>query len=163
MYELIDLNEVVRQSIRDLRAELGKQWLSNRMFGVKLHTCVAARIKNVRPTDGWYIAAEQPIRAIPFVRRDLLEQLVLDYLAGDGAGMHMYRDDVARLTRPGARVGDLQPDLVVRSPDGILVVWDLTSRPSDHLIKTMLYAQVLTALGQLTHIGETCWLQKEGF
>ncbi len=163
MHQLIDLNEIVRQSICSLRLELGKQWLSNRLFGVKLHSHVAARISKLRPVDGWYIAAERPIRAMPFVRRDLLEQRVLDYLAGEGAGMHMYRDDVARLTRGGAKVGDLQPDLVVRSPDGCLMVWDLTSQQNDHLIKTMLYAHVLTALGQLTKIGETYWLQKEGF
>jgi hypothetical protein len=33
------------------------------------------------------------------VRRDLLEQTILDYLKGAGAGMHMYLDDVTRLTR----------------------------------------------------------------
>ena len=159
----INLDDIVRKSIHALREELGKQWLSNRMFGVKLHANVARRIARIRPMDGWYIAAEKPVRSMPFVRRDLLEQKLLDYLQGAGAGMHMYRDEVARLTRSGAKVGDLQPDLVVRPPDGSLVVWDLTSQQNDHLIKTMLYAQVLTALGQHTRIGETYWLQKEGF
>lgn len=163
MHPSFDLDDIVRQSIHALRKELGKQWLSNRMFGVRLHAHVACRIEKVRPLQGWYIAAETPIRAMPSVRRDLLEQTVLDYLQGAGAGMHMYRDEVARLTRSGAKVGDLQPDLVVRPPDGSLVVWDLTSQPSDHLVKTMLYAQVLTALGQHTRIGETYWLQKDGF
>lgn len=159
----IDLDDIVRKSIHALRTELGKQWLSNRMFGVMLHAHVARRIGKLRPLQGWYIAAETPVRAIPFVRRDLLEQTVLDYLKGAGAGMHMYLEEVTRLTRSGAKVGDLQPDLVVKPPDGSLVVWDLTSKQSDHLVKTMLYAHVLTSLGQHTRIAETYWLQKDGF
>lgn len=163
MHASIDLDDIVRKSIHALRTELGKQWLSNRLFGIRLHTHVSQRIERIQPLQGWYIAAETPVRAIPFVRRELLDQTVLDYLTGAGAGMHMYRDEVARLTRSGAKVGDLRPDLVVRPPDGSLVVWDLTSQQGDHLIKTMLYAQVLTALGQHTRIGETYWLQKDGF
>ena len=41
----IDLNAVVQRSIGILRAQLGKQWLSNRMFGVRLHAVVAEEIE----------------------------------------------------------------------------------------------------------------------
>jgi hypothetical protein len=74
MHPSIDLDDIVRKSIHALRTELGKQRLSNRVFGVKLHAHVARRIAKLRPLQGWYIAAETPVRAIPFVRRDLLEQ-----------------------------------------------------------------------------------------
>lgn len=161
MQHLLDLEDIVRESIRELRKELGKQWLSNRMFGVRLHALVAGRLQAIRPVDGWYVGAEQPVRAIPFAPREILELRVLDFL--EGAGMHMYRDEVARLTRPGAKVGDLRPDLVVRAPNGVLTIWDLTSQQGDHAVKTLLYAHVFESLGQLTHIGETYWLQKEGF
>lgn len=163
MQVLSELDDIVRASIHALRAELGKQWLSHRLFGVRLHAQVAARIRKIQPAPGWYVAAERPIRKMPFASRPLLDQRVLDYLVGDGAGMHMYRDEIARMVSSQAKVGDLQPDLVVRNPDGLLTVWDLTTQQSDHLIKTMLYAQVLTALGQHTRVGETYWLQQEGF
>ena len=58
-------------------------------------------------------------------------------------------------------VDNLKPDLLLRSPDGSLMLWDLTSREAaEHLAKTQLYAQILTKDGQLVRIGETYWDEK---
>ncbi len=158
-----NIETIVRQSIQLLRNELGKEWLSNRMFGVKLHKAVASRIEQISPMEGWYIAAEQPIRKIPFVDQGLLNMTVQEYINGPGMGLAMYNTELTRIVRLGSKIGDLIPDLVVKQPDGVLWVWDLTTQQSDHLVKTMLYAHVLTSLGQLTKIGETYWLQEGGF
>jgi hypothetical protein len=156
----IDLNAVVQRSIGVLRAQLGKQWLSNRMFGVRLHAVVAEEIEKIHPLRGWIIAVEKPIRLLPFANRALLDMTVEDYLKGPGAALHMYRQELRAATNMAGKVGDLKPDLAIRRPDGVIVVWDLTSRQSEHLVKTMLYANVLSSFGQLVKIGEDYWAMK---
>ncbi len=158
------LEDIVRKSIKELRAELGKSWVPNRIFGTRLHAIVARNIEAVASPKGWVIHAEQPLRTFAHLPRSVVDISLADYLAGPGGHLAWLQDELTRVMQMGAPVGNLQPDLVIQTPDRVATIWDLTSRQrAEHLAKTVLYANVLALPNQLVRIGETYWLQPGGF
>lgn len=158
------LEDVVRESIRELRQELGKKWLPNRIFGTRLHAIVRSKIDAIAPAAGWMIAAEQPLRTFVHMPSDLVNLSLDQYLMGSGGHLYWLKDDLKRTMKLSTLIGDLKPDLVIRGPDLVLTIWDLTSRErTEHLAKTILYANLLAGENQLTRIGETYWVQRGEF
>jgi hypothetical protein len=151
------LEDIVRTAIVELRRELGRTWLSNRLYGTRLHAAVRRQLENVKAPAGWQIEADQPLRAIGGLSSQLLRLSVREYL--DGAGQHLgwLRPQLSALL--DSKIGDIKPDLFIRGPDRVVTIWDLTSREQqEHVAKTILYANLLTADNQLARIGETYWL-----
>ena len=155
----VELEHVVASAIRDLRNELGKTWLPASHFGTRLHAKVAAHIRALPNSAGWWIAAEMPLRQYPGMRADLLRKRVKTFFAEEG-----FHIDWLKRSLPASvlnsSIGDIRPDLVVRGPDGVTTVWDLTSREREqHIAKTTLYAHLLARDNCLTRIGETYWIK----
>ena len=152
------LEDVVRLAIGDLRKELGKAWLPNRIYGTRLHAAVRRRLEMVVAPAGWQIHSERPLRAIGRVSPALLQVTVGSYLAGAGKHLSPLRPQLSSLL--STKIGDIKPDLLIQGPDGVITIWDLTSREEqEHLAKTILYANLLTHDNQLAYIGETYWLK----
>lgn len=158
------LEDIVRASIKELRDELGKSWLPNRVFGTRLHASVAKNIEAAASPKGWVIRAEQPLRTFDHLPRRILGMSLANYVAGPGAHLAWLKDELARVMKMDAPIGNLQPDLVIQTPDRVATIWDLTSRQRvEHVAKTVLYANVLARPNRLVRIGETYWLRRGGF
>jgi hypothetical protein len=152
------LEDIVRKAMVDLRKELGKAWLPNRLYGTRLHAAVHRRLAMVTPASGWEIHAEEPLHAIGGLSPRLLRLSVRSFLDVEGQRLDWLRPHVSG--QLDSRIGDIKPDLFIRAPDGAVTIWDLTSREQqEHLAKTVLYANLLTSDNQLAHIGETYWLK----
>jgi hypothetical protein len=158
------IEDVVRQSIRELRLELGKTWLPYRLFGTRLHAIVRRNIAAITSPTGWTIAAEQPLRTFAHLPANVINMTLEQYLAGPATHLAWLEKDLRRVMHMKMSVGDLRPDLVIQGPDRVTTIWDLTSRErTEHVAKTILYANLLARSNQLTRIGETYWLQRSGF
>src|SRR5690606_4398751 len=138
------LEAIVDRAIAELRKELGRTWLPNRVFGVRLHARVHQLMEAARWPPGWLIFAEQPPRAFARLPAGLEDLKVSEYLNRPGPAAD-YKDQLLRILKPSGLIGDARPDLVILAPDGRLVVWDLTSTErEDHLAKTIFYSILLT-------------------
>ena len=76
----VEIEQVVGSAIRDLRNELGKTWLPASHFGTRLHAKVAAHIRALPNSAGWWFAAEIPLRQYPGMRPDVLQKGTEDFL-----------------------------------------------------------------------------------
>jgi hypothetical protein len=154
------LEDVVRGAIADLRKELGKVWISsNSIYGTRLHAALRQRLAKVTSPTGWSIVVDSTIRSMGLVSADLLSLTVEQYLNGPGAHLDWLRPQLTSELLH-SRIGDIKPDLMMRGPDGVTTIWDLTSRERDeHVAKTLLYANLLSRDNHLTRIGETYWLK----
>lgn len=158
------IEDLVREAIRELRQELGKTWLANRLFGTRLHSVVRRKLETITSPAGWAIAAEQPLRAFIHLPADVVNASLEQYLAGPAAHLSWLENDLKRIMNMKICVGDLRPDLVIQGPDRVTTIWDLTSRErTEHVAKTILYANILARPNQLIRIGETYWVQPGGF
>jgi hypothetical protein len=152
------LENVVRAAMAQLRKELGGIWLPNRLYGSRLHAAVHRELDRVKAPAGWQVVAEQPLRTIGWLSPGLLKLSIRQYLDGPGQHLRWLRSQLS--TPLYAKVGDIKPDLLIRRPDGVVTIWDLTSREQqEHMAKTVLYANLLTRDNQLARIGETYWLR----
>lgn len=155
----LQLEQVVRAAIRDLRKELGRAWLPNSNFGTRLHAKVAEHIRSLSNPAGWWIAAEMPLRQYGTIPHALLAKSLDSFLSGEGRHLDWIRNDLPAKTLT-EQIGNIKPDLVIRGPDQVTTVWDLTSRErQEHVAKTILYANLLAQDNHLTRIGETYWLK----
>jgi hypothetical protein len=159
------IEDLVRESIRELRQELGRVWLPNRFFGTRLHTVVRRKLEAITPLRGWVIAAEQPLRTFVHLPTHVAQTSLEQYLATQAAHLAWVEKDLKRVMKNmKTLVGDLQPDLVIQGPGLVSTVWDLTARErTEHVAKTILYATILARPNQLIQIGETHWDQRGGF
>jgi hypothetical protein len=158
------IEDIVRQSIMELRQELGKTWLPNRLFGSRLHAIVRSNIAAISSPAGWVIAAEQLLRTNPRLPNNVANISLEQYLAGPAAHLYWLKKNLKRVMNMKTLVGDLRPDLVIQGPDRVSTIWDLTSRErTEHVAKTILYANILARSNQLIRIGETYWVQRGGF
>lgn len=151
------LQAIVEQSVEALDKQQGEHLRDNRIYGKRLEEIVFARLRQSTPMKGWYLAVDTPIRQIPMRENALLDITVNQYLNDRGIIMSMYRDELRNYVGLDVYIGNLRPDFVIMPPGGSIWVWDLTSRESEHVVKTMLYAHVLTAMGQHAVISETYW------
>ena len=152
------LEDVVREAMADLRKELGKVWLPNRIYGTRLHAALRRRLEKVTSPGGWWIAVEQPFRATRLLSPAILNLTVKQYLEGPGGHLQWLRPQLSG--RLHSLIGDIKPDLMMRGPDGVTTLWDLTSRENEeHLGKTILYANLISQENRLSRIGETYWLR----
>jgi hypothetical protein len=152
------LEDVVREAMADLRKELGKGWLPNSIFGTRLHAALRHRLEKVTSPGGWWIAVEQPFGATGMLPPELLSLTVRQYLDGAGGHLEWLRPQLSR--QLNSKIGDIKPDLMMRGPDGVTTLWDLTSREHrEHVAKTILYANLISRDNHLTRIGETYWLK----
>jgi hypothetical protein len=119
---------------------------------------VRQQIEKVTPSSRWQIDSEQPLRGIAGIPAGLLDVSVGDYLGGNGQHLSWLRPHLSALLE--SKIGDIKPDLFIRAPDGVVTIWDLTSRErEEHVAKTVLYANLLTGDNELARVGETYWLQ----
>ncbi len=138
--------------------------MPNRHFGTRLHASVRNNIAAIASPAGWVIAAEQPLRTHAHLPHDVANLSLGQYLAGPAAHLYWLERDLKRVMDMKTLVGDLRPDLVIQGPDRVTTIWDLTSRErTEHVAKTILYANILVRSGQLMRIGETYWVQRGGF
>lgn len=151
------LQAIVEQSVNALDKQHGEHQRDRRVYGKRLEEIVFARLRQSTPMKDWYLAVDTPIRQIPMRSDVLLDITVNQYLNNRGIILSMYRDELSSYVGLDVKIGNLRPDLVIMPPGGSIWIWDLTSRECEHLVKTMLYAHVLTALGQHAVISETYW------
>lgn len=155
------LEGLVRDAMTEVRAALGKKWATDSEFGTRLHTVLARLVRErVPPQAGVTIAVEQRMSAFGHVPPEVQRMTVKKFVM-QNPEVRPYLNQLKPLftTADGkpALIRHLKPDLVIRTPEE-LVVWDLTSmaRP-EHVTKTMLYAAVLREGNQAVRIGEPYW------
>lgn len=153
-----ELENIVSAAIHQLRRQLGSEWLPPRQFGTRLHS-VVEQILNQRfqSTRGLSIAAEQSIDHFAHVSQRIRNMTIRQFLQ-ETPVLGIYESELSSIFRSlDQRIGNLRPDLVIRTQNQ-LIVWDLTARSSAaHLAKTMFYSHLLQDGGRLAHIGETYW------
>ena len=148
----VDLEPVVQAAIISLRKQLGKQWLSPRIFGTRLHAEVARVLGSKTLPPGWVIRVEQPFGAA--VKDGSMT--VRRWLSARGNPHGLLQELPKKVLRQ--KVRNLTPDVVLERAGGSKLVWDLTSKNRiEHLAKTLLYAEVMRDAGTFIRIAETYW------
>jgi len=152
-----DIEAAVQQGVKDVKAEVGKQWLPPWLYGTKLHKKVADIIRKMKLPKGWNAVVEKPLRE--WVKSGKLDPSIANmkvnkYLKNSLLGSTL-KDSLPE-NMMNKTIGDLIPDLILEAPDGKLVVWDLTSRSTEeHLAKTMFLMNVLRGEKGMAIPGET--------
>lgn len=152
-----DIEATMEQGAADLRTELGKKWLEPWLYGTRLHKKVADIFRSMKMPKGWQAVIEKPLNE--FVKMGALDaktarMKVKDFLKASPWGKTF--GDALPENLLNKTIGQLEPDLVLITPDGNLIVWDLTPRSeTEHLAKTMLYAHILGGNNRITQIGES--------
>lgn len=161
-----ELEITVAKAIEAVRRRLGKQWLSNKVYGTVLHEELEAVLKR-----DWVdsplvkVSVERPLAQFPQVSAETAAMTIKAWLAANPgygikeASLRAIFRDINTQT-----IGKLKPDLILET-DGLRVVWDLTSiNAQNHLAKTLFYAAVLDDGTGITRVAESYWRHaKAGF
>jgi hypothetical protein len=152
-----DIESTMAQGAVDLRKDLGKKWLPPWLYGTKLHKKVADIFRNMKLPKGWTAIIEKPLTE--FVKAGILDSKIASMKVKDYLKGTIFKKTLIDSLPEGLAnktIGQLEPDLVLISPDGKLIVWDLTPRSeTEHLAKTMLYAHILSGGNRPVQIGES--------
>jgi hypothetical protein len=146
----MNLEHVTEEAKEGVRAMLDKRWARNPEFGTRLHAQMGAQLESYA-AQGWKIEVEKELGAAIGKGQSVRQFLET---SGDPSGL------LSSLPKKvlNQTVDNIKPDLLLRSPSGTLMVWDLTSREAaEHLAKTQLYAQILAKDGHLIQIAESYW------
>lgn len=159
------LEDVVHESIQEVQANKD-EWLPSPQYGSKLHTAVEQRLseKDV-DTSGWTIDSEQQLKKIVDMEPAKQNSTVREYLDATYAGWKNSELGALEKSVLDSTIGDLKPDLIVKLPDGQLLIWDLTSQQREtHIAKTMFYNLLVSREVEgraLSKISESYWRSPE--
>jgi hypothetical protein len=161
-----ELEITVAKAIEAVRRRLGKQWLSNKVFGTVLHEELEAVLKRDWVDSALVkVSVERPLAQFPQVSAGIAAMTIKAWLAANPgygikeASLRAIFRDIDTQT-----IGKLRPDLILEA-DGLRIVWDLTSiNAQNHLAKTLFYAAVLDDGTGITRVAESYWRHaKAGF
>jgi hypothetical protein len=153
----LPVEDVVAEAAARLKAQ-GVRGLPPAEYGTKLHAALRQVVleRTGQSPAGWTVLADEPIGKVLKLRPETVGKTVQEYLR-----VHGVADRYPGLSQEfrSTLVEALKPDVIVRAPNGQSLVWDLTSKlASDHLAKTMFYAELVgRELGGLIRISESYW------
>lgn len=153
---LADIRKVVREALEELQKMKVKP-KSRHEIGTFLHKAVERQLLKLSLPKGWKVFVERPLKEIMRLSKKTSEMKVSEFLSKNPHIEEIFSK--LSTSVKNQKVGNMQPDLIIKAPDGSYIVWDLTSQPiQSHISKTSLYAHILAQDNILAHIGETYWL-----
>ncbi|MFI9213644.1 hypothetical protein ACIGW7_36590 [Streptomyces sp. NPDC053253] len=152
------LEPLVVEAITEVAGMEGSAGFSSRLRGTYLHKALSELVKKRFGAIAFEAVTEKPIREFAKLPPSLLDMPIETFVAGtpevaDHASTlkSLFQ---SRSSGDVRVIGDLKPDLVTRSPRG-LIVWDLVSvQRQGHVAKTMLYRAVLSQGGEFVEAAE---------
>ncbi|MBD0708181.1 MULTISPECIES: hypothetical protein [unclassified Streptomyces] len=152
------LEELVAQAIAELEGLPGTGELRPSVRGTRLHTIVARLVSERFPGGGGVeVVPEGALRGFSGIPQEILDMPIRTFVERSPAVADL-APRLRSLFKGGSTlIGDMKPDLVLRTPDE-LVVWDLTSIDRQtHEAKNLLYRAVLDTGGGRGVVGHAFW------
>ncbi|MGW9040750.1 hypothetical protein ACWGQ4_38045, partial [Streptomyces sp. NPDC055721] len=137
------LEPLVAEAIAEVAGMEGSAAFSARLRGTHMHKVLSELVKKRFGPIAFDVVTEKPIREFAKLPPALLDTPIETFVTGT-PGVADYASDLKSLFRTRGSeeirlIGDLKPDLVTRSPRG-LIVWDLVPvQRQGHVAKTVLY------------------------
>ncbi|AZM46639.1 hypothetical protein DMB38_13215 [Streptomyces sp. WAC 06738] len=153
-----NLEPLVVQALTKVEGMPGSAAFSPRVRGTHMHKALSDLVKERFPAAVFEVFSEQPLRTFTKLPRSLLDTPIETFVANtpEVADYASNLKSLFRSKESGAvrLLGDLEPDLVTRGPNG-LIVWDLVPvQRQDHLAKTLLYRAILRRGGESVEAAE---------
>ncbi|MFB7586848.1 hypothetical protein [Streptomyces sp. NPDC056169] len=152
------LEPLVVQAIAEVSGMEGSAGFSAQLRGIRMHQALSDLVKKRFGAMAFRAVTEEPIRDFANLPPSLLDMPIEEFVAGTPE-VADYASTLKSLFRSRGSgdirvIGDLKPDLVTRSPRG-LIVWDLVPvQRQGHVAKTMLYRAVLSQGGEFVEAAE---------
>ncbi|MFE4619339.1 hypothetical protein ACFRJ7_24890 [Streptomyces sp. NPDC056747] len=152
------LEPLVVEAIAEVAGMEGSAGFSARLRGTHMHNVLSKLVEKRFGPIAFRAVTERPIREFAKLPPALLDMPIETFVTST-AEVADYASDLKSLFRSRGSgeirlIGDLIPDLVTRSPRG-LIVWDLVSvQRGSHVAKTMLYRTVLSRGGEFVEAAE---------
>ncbi|MEU7515542.1 hypothetical protein AB0B13_26595 [Streptomyces sp. NPDC042898] len=152
------LEPLVVEAIAEVAGMEGSAGFSARLRGTHMHTALSKLVTKRFGAIAFRAVTEEPIRDFANLPPALLDMPIETFVTGT-EGVADYASELKSLFRSRGSgevrlIGDLRPDLVTRSPRG-LIVWDLVSvQRQGHVAKTMLYRAILAKGGEYVEAAE---------
>ncbi|MFI8813336.1 hypothetical protein ACIGWV_17820 [Streptomyces sp. NPDC055082] len=153
-----NLEPLVIQALTEVEGMAGSAEFSATGRGSRMHKALSDLVKKHFPSAVFEAFSEQPLREFAKLPPSLLDTPVEAFVANtpEVADYASNLKSLFRSEKSGAvrLLGDLRPDLVTRSPSG-LVIWDLVPvQRQAHVAKTFLYRAVLRQGGESVQAAE---------